>query len=97
VICYRLATGDHGAKLRSLLIGILAGATLLIASTSTIAAAKEGTSHWVQFWDHLGKSAQVYGAFVWAHLLLLAALVVLLRQKDGNNPATVQRAIAEPP
>jgi hypothetical protein len=95
VICYCLATGERGLKMRSFLIGILATATLVIASTSTIAAAKEGTTHWVQFWDHLGKSAQVYGAFVWAHLLLLSALVVLLRQKDSEVSGSLQTAIAE--
>ncbi|HEY1858872.1 MAG TPA: glycosyltransferase family 87 protein [Gemmataceae bacterium] len=87
VICYCLATGSYGAKMRYFLIGSLATATLLIVSTSTIAAAKEGTSSWVQSWDHLGKSAQVYGAFVWAYLVLLVALIVLLRQKDRKKPA----------
>jgi hypothetical protein len=32
--------------------------------------------------DRTAKLAQVYGAWVWANLLLIAALVVVLRQKD---------------
>jgi hypothetical protein len=97
VICYCLATSERTARMRTFLIGILVAATLIIASTSTIAAAKDGTSHWVQFWDHFGKSAQVYGAFVWAHLLLLCALIVLLRQKDGAISTSSQSAIAVAP
>jgi hypothetical protein len=88
VICYCLATGGYGVKVRCFLIASLAIATLLIGSTSTIAAAREGTSQWVQFWDHVGKSAQVYGAFVWAYLVLLAALVLLLRQKERREVTT---------
>jgi alpha-1,2-mannosyltransferase len=95
VICYCLATAKYGATMRCFLIGCLAAATLLIGSTSTIAAAKEGTSHWVQFWDHFGKSAQVYGAFVWAYLVLLAALVVLLRPQSYADTLPGRRTIAE--
>jgi hypothetical protein len=87
VICYCLATGGYGVKMRCFLIGSLATAALLIASTSTLAAAQDNTSAWVHFWDHFGKSAQVYGAFVWAYVMLLAALLVLLRQKEGRIAA----------
>jgi hypothetical protein len=90
VVCYCLATGHHGWRMRAYLAGSLASATLLIASTSTLAF-KESTSGLVHIWDQLGKSAQVCGAFVWAYLILLVALVVLLRTKD--QPAS---AVATP-
>jgi alpha-1,2-mannosyltransferase len=90
VVCYCLATGGYGWKMRSFLIACLASASMLIASTSTLAA-KESTDGLVHFWDQVGKSAQVYGAFVWSYLVLLSALFVLLRSKDraalaGESP-----------
>jgi hypothetical protein len=90
VVCYCLATGGYGWRMRAFLIGCLAAASLLIASTSTLAF-KESTSGLVHFWDQLGKSAQVYGAFVWSYLILLAALFVLLRSKDDFAPAAETR------
>ena len=69
VLCYYLAACDPTPRLRNYLIGTLAAVTLLIESTSTSLVGME-----------FGKAAQTYGAFVWAHLLLVGALVVLLRQ-----------------
>jgi alpha-1,2-mannosyltransferase len=90
VVCYCLATGGYGWKMRSFLIACLTSASLLIASTSTLAA-KESTGGLVHLWDQVGKSAQVYGAFVWSYLILLAALFVLLRSKDRAASAVQSR------
>jgi alpha-1,2-mannosyltransferase len=60
--------------LRWYVIATVAAAALLIALTSTGLFDKQ---------DRLGKLAQVYGAYVWAHLSLLACLVVLLRRNQG--------------
>jgi hypothetical protein len=68
VLCYYLASHAAGRPGRITVIGCLAAAELLIASTST------GLLPW-----QTAKLAQVYGAFVWAHLILLAALLVVLR------------------
>jgi len=68
VIVYFLATCRPGTWLRNYLLGTLAATALLMLSTST-------GPH-----GDFGKLAQVYGAYVWAYLLLAAALVVLLRQ-----------------
>jgi hypothetical protein len=67
VIGYYLGTCRPGPRLRNYLIGTLALVVLLMSATST--SLSEGA-----------KLAQVYGAYVWAYLLLVAAMVVLLRQ-----------------
>ncbi len=86
VLCYYLAACAPAAGLRNYLIGTLALATLLIESTSTTLLDKE-----------FAKSAQTYGVYVWANLLLMAALIVLLRRPEtegAEGPSTfVERAI----
>jgi hypothetical protein len=77
VLCYSLAVHARGRLSRMFLIGSLAAGTLLIASTST------GLLPW-----ETAKLAQVYGAFVWAHLILLAALVVILRSREKEFALT---------
>jgi alpha-1,2-mannosyltransferase len=71
VLCYYLSACSPSRGLSGYLIATLAASSLLIASTS------DGLlpSHWAVL-------AQVYGAYVFANLLLIAALVVLLRQPD---------------
>jgi hypothetical protein len=82
VISYYLALCRPGGRLRTYLIGSLVVALLLMASTGTGIIEKL---------DGVGKLAQVYGAYVWAYLVLGAALVVLLRCGEvtefGPNPA----------
>jgi hypothetical protein len=70
VIVYHLATFRTGPWLRRYLAGTLLAAALLMASTST------------SLLEGLAKLSQVYGAYVWAYLLLAAALVVLLRRRE---------------
>lgn len=79
VLCYYLSTCRPGYWLKCYLIATLAGVALLMAATSTVAPE----------WDALSKLAQVYGAYVWAHLLLIAALVVVLGRKGESAAAVV--------
>ncbi len=71
VITYCLATCSPGRVLQAYLIGSLAAATLLMTTTSS------GIS---ESWDYAARMAHADGAYVWAYLILIAALVVLLRQ-----------------
>ena len=77
VILYYLAVERPKRHLRWFLIGILSAVTLLMASTST-----NGVS---MGWDRFAKLAQVYGAYVWAYLLLILALVVILRRRSVQS------------
>ncbi len=72
VVSYYLAVGRPSLRLRCYLLGTLALAMLLMASTSTGMLENE-----------VAKLAQVYGAYVWTYLILGAAMVVLLRQRSA--------------
>jgi hypothetical protein len=93
VLCYYLGTARPGYWLRRYLIGTLAAVALLMLATSTLVSERDGASAFVQAWEVLSKSAQVYGVYVWAYLLLLAALAVVLGRKGesaaGVAPETV--------
>lgn len=73
VLSYVLSTRWHEAGLRWFVIGCLALASLLMLSTSTGLFGKH---------DQFGKLAQVYGAYVWAYLVLIVGLVVVLRRRE---------------
>jgi alpha-1,2-mannosyltransferase len=73
VLMYWLAIGRLTPRLRQAVIGAVAAATLLMLTTST-GPQGDDPHAW-------GKLAQVYGAYVWAYILLVAALVVVLRDK----------------
>jgi alpha-1,2-mannosyltransferase len=78
VLCYYLAACSPGKGLRGYLVGSLAASMLLIATTSNTvsdSAVDHGQLHQL-----FAKQAQVYGAFVLAYFILLAALVVILRR-----------------
>jgi hypothetical protein len=70
VIAYYLSVCRPGPWLRTYLIATLALVVVLMTTTST---------GLVDRLERAAKLAQVYGAYVWACLLLTAALVVLLR------------------
>lgn len=76
VVCYYLSALRSGVSLRVYLAATLAVALILMTSTSTGVF----NGH-----DQLGKLAQVYGAYVWAYLVLLVALLVLLWRKDAAS------------
>jgi hypothetical protein len=77
VILYFLAVERPKPTLRWFLVGTLSAVALLMASTST-----NGVLTW---WDQAAKLAQVYGAYVWAHGLLVLALVILLRRQHPSR------------
>ena len=87
-ICYYLGVCAPGKGLRAYLIGSLAASMLLIATTSNTvpdSAVDHGKLHQL-----FAKQAQVYGAFVLAYFVLLAALVVMLRRPTpATSPSTV--------
>jgi hypothetical protein len=87
VLCYYLATARPGWWLRRYLIGTLLAVALLMLTTSTVGSERGAPSSLVLAWDAAAKMAQVYGAYVWAYVLLLAALVVILGQKDQSAAA----------
>ena len=93
VVCYYLATHWSHTLVRWYLIATLVIAELSMAATST--------SLWEKVAGYrLGaKLAQVYGTYVWAYLLLLAALVVLLaleRRRVRREQSTPGKASALP-
>src|SRR5437899_3321740 len=70
-LAYYVAVCRPGILMRMYVTGSLAATLLLMTSTSTT-----GVS---EVLDEAAKMAQVYGAYVGAHLVLVAALVVILR------------------
>jgi alpha-1,2-mannosyltransferase len=71
VIGYHMFADRPRGALRRYLAGTLIAAAALMTTTVTI----PGVERW-------GKVAEVYGTYVWAYLVLLAALVVLLRRQQ---------------
>jgi hypothetical protein len=86
VLSYYLAACRPARPLRGYLIATLAAVFLLMASTSTSL---------LDALDGAAKLAQVYGAYVWAYLLLVAALVTLLRRDP--SPVWAGNRLAVPP
>jgi hypothetical protein len=91
VLAYYLAMCRPDWKLRCYLIGSLAASALLMFATSTGWFSERGTQAAIRpedfdVMDRFGKMAQVYGAYVWVYLILLAALVVVLRRKVPEPP-----------
>jgi alpha-1,2-mannosyltransferase len=89
VICYYLATESPSKELRAYLIGSLAATMVFMATTSNTAS--EGASHHDHLYQLFAKQAQVYGAFVLAYFVLLAALVVLLRRPVNKASSTASQ------
>jgi hypothetical protein len=87
VFAYYLGACRPGPWLRAYLIGSLVVVMLLISSTST--SLLDGL-------DSAAKMAQVYGAYVWAYLVLVAALVILLRRPDEPTPVPVGQPESDP-
>ena len=87
VLSYALTVFRLGPRLRAALIGALGLTMLLMATTST--SLLDLFDRW-----ECAKLAQVYGAFVWAYLILLVSLVVLLRYRrteDETLPAAAPK------
>jgi hypothetical protein len=81
VIAYYLGACRPSQGLRFYLIGTLAAVMLLMASTSTSLIPSAGSASEGARLEG-AKLPQVYGAYVWAHLLLVAAMAVLLRCRE---------------
>jgi hypothetical protein len=90
VLCYYVSACRPSFRLRCYLIGTLIVVALLMASTSSVSSEKVNVALAEQGWEAVSKMAQVYGVYVWAYLLLLAALGVVLGRKD-------ERVATEPP
>jgi hypothetical protein len=86
VLAYYLADQQAPARLRKFVLAALIVVALLMTTTGT------GGGHWLV---RTGKLAQVYGAYVWANLVLTAALAVVLwgqnRPARQSLPAPDQR------
>jgi hypothetical protein len=76
VLAYYLATMAASARMRCYLIGSLGLVLVLMMSTST---------GWQDDWNRVARLAQADGAYVWANLVLIAAMVTLLRQNDRSD------------
>ena len=88
VLCYVLATRPLGRRAWWGVVGALAAATLLMAATSS-GLFSDDAARAGDVADQFAKQAQVYGAYVWAYLVLAAALAALLRRPaaDGRGGA----------
>jgi hypothetical protein len=87
VLCYYLAAARPGPWLRGYLLATL-GLVLVLMLLPSLAGGRDAAHRALS----LGKQAQVYGAYVAAYLLLIAAQVVLLRQRPPR-PAEVEAAV----
>ncbi len=87
VFCYHLATHSMSKSARWGWSCFLAAVSLLMLSTSSGVFADDSLRGG-DVAGLFGKQAQVYGAFVWAYLLLATGLVVLLSRSaiDANTP-----------
>jgi hypothetical protein len=91
VLCYYLATCKPSKGLCKYLIGSLTVAMLLIATTSNTTS--DAAVQHERLYQLFAKQAQVYGAFVLAYVVLLAALVVLLRRPGKAAVPSAEKAV----
>jgi alpha-1,2-mannosyltransferase len=87
VFCYYLATQPASRAARWGLIGCLTAASLLMLSTSSGVFADDSALGG-DVAGLFGKQAQVYGAYVWAYILLAAALAVLVNRSSKDESAS---------
>lgn len=94
ILSYYLSACGPGWKMRCYLIGTLAAVVLLMASTSTGLLGVLGLEPNYRGSDPQeccygpAKLAQVYGAFVWCYLIMMAAILVILRRPKVPAPGT---------
>lgn len=86
VLSYYLFACHPGRRMKWYLIGTLTAVVLLMTSTSTS----------LPGWQQSAKLAQVYGAYVWCYLLMIAALLVILRHGEGQLLPTPPRDDSDP-
>lgn len=85
VLCYYLAVCRPHWLLRWYLVGSVVAVVLLMFSTSTFKVFPR--------WDETAKLAQVYGAYVWAYIVLAAALMAILRQDSPIEAETMTYSV----
>jgi hypothetical protein len=85
VLAYYLSACRPGPALRAYLIATLGLVVLLMTTTGSVPVGPL---------ERASRLAQVYGAYVWAYLLLIAALAVLLRRGEGSATC-LQASISE--
>ena len=87
VLCYDLSAGRPSFGRKWYVIGTLAAVALLIVSTGSLFSERDsGANLSLSSWEWFSKMTQVYGAYVWAYFLLLAALIVVL----GPSPSRLR-------
>jgi hypothetical protein len=86
VLCYYLAACSPGRWMRTYLIGSLVVVLLLMASTSTGLFDNAGCPGVAKVANEVAKMAQVYGAYVAAYFVLVAALITILRIPGASSP-----------
>jgi alpha-1,2-mannosyltransferase len=91
VLCYHLATAGLSRRQRAGYAAVLSGAALLMSATST------SLWHYLGDWRMGAKYAQVYGAYVWAYLLLLAGVAWVIRQRARQGGSRLDSRRADPP
>jgi hypothetical protein len=96
VLCYYLSTARPGYWLRRYLIGTLVAVTVLMVVTGTVGSERGNPSSWSLGLEAAAKMAQVYGVYVWAYVLLLAALVVVLGRPDEGTAAPAPDVVPLP-
>jgi alpha-1,2-mannosyltransferase len=89
VLCYYLATERPARWLRWGVIGALGAAALLMLSTSSGVFADDSTKTDVT--GVFGKQMEVYGAYLWAWLLLAAALMAVLGRAPDRTVSADRR------
>ncbi len=87
VLCYYLGVCRPGRLMKGYLIATLAAFVVLIGATSSLSPDKAAVSQLAHQWDTVSKAAQVYGAYAWANLLLIAALAVVVGRKETEAAA----------
>lgn len=93
VLSYQLGKGTSTPRMRAGISGCLVLVALLMASTSTTLLRLPGdTARGGALVPDAAKMAQVYGAYVWANLLLVAAVVATLRTGKGNVVTPMREA-----
>ncbi len=94
VLCYYLATYQPSPGRRAYLLASLVLVALLTLSTG-LGPGKAAFANDAAAAASFGKQAQLYGAYVLAYLVLMAALVVLLLAPEAKAAAAQARPLAK--
>ncbi|HMP03348.1 MAG TPA: hypothetical protein PKC45_12695, partial [Gemmatales bacterium] len=90
LLCYIATAWPVSRRTRHLIFAVLGAATLIMATTSTSLTAGLGLG------KEAAKLAQVYGAYVWAELLLLGTIAVLIHGVLARSEAAAPDHAGKP-